>query len=340
MKLFNRKIPTPNSPSIIIHIYYMMISFTFCYVYYHKFITKADFFGVQSSGGIYAVLDGIAVKPIQFRILIPYVFKVFKSILFFVPDKAVFFILTIVLCYFVLLIFYFLLNEYFQSKAHNCWLSPIIIYPMMWNFVIANGQFFYMDLSALFVIVCGFYLIVKEKSNWLLVLFLLGVLNHPSAGYLIIAFLLFNIRKLFSFKTILYSVLMCIIYLGYYILMDSVFSTTHGYFVVYNLPRNLSLLSLLPPHIIVRDLVFTFGGLHFFILIFFFSGQWRRFKSPMLLINLTIVPYIISVLINFSVEELRNYIAIIPFIVIIALIFLSTFENSFLKPVDKLKSKS
>lgn len=340
MKLFNRKIPTSNSPSVIIHFYYMMISFTFCYIYYHKFITKADFFGVQSSGGIYAVLNFEAIKPIQFRILIPYIFSAFKSVLFFVPDKAVFFILTIVFCYFVLLAFYFLLNEYFQSKAHNCWLSPIIIYPMMWNFVIANGQFFYMDLSVLLVVVVGFYLIVKEKNAWLIVLFLFGVINHPSVGYLIIAYLLFNIRKLFSFKTILYTVLMCILYLGYYKLMDSIFSTTQGYFVVYNLPRNLNLLSLLPLHIIIRDIVFTFGGLHFFILIFFLSGLWKRFKSPMLLINLTIIPYIISILINFSVEELRNYIAIIPFIVIVALMFLSTFENSFLKPVDKLKTKS
>jgi hypothetical protein len=42
------------------------------------------------------------------------------------------------------------------------------------------------------------------------------------------------------------------------------------------------------------------------------------------------------VFINFSIEEIRNYITIIPFVLILALLFLSTFENSFLKPVEKL----
>jgi len=56
----------------------------------------------------------------------------------------------------------------------------------------------------------------------------------------------------------------------------------------------------------------------------------------MLYINLVIIPYVISVLVNFSIEEMRNYIAIIPFIVISGLLFLSTFENSFLKPWDKI----
>jgi hypothetical protein len=37
----------------------------------------------------------------------------------------------------------------------------------------------------------------------------------------------------------------------------------------------------------------------------------------------------------FSLEEMRNYITIIPFIIILALLFLSTFENSFLRPVER-----
>jgi hypothetical protein len=218
----------------------------------------------------------------------------------------------------------------------NCWLASIIIDPMIWNYVIMNGQFFYMDFSILLIIILGFYCIVSEKYNWLLVVFLLGVLNHPSVGYLIIAFLLFNYKHLFSAKTIIYTGLMSAMYIGIYKFMDYIFPSTAGYFVIYNLPRNLSLINILPLHIIVRDILFNFGGLHIFLLIFLLSGTWKKYRGPLLYVNLVIIPYVISVFINFSIEEIRNYITIIPFVLILALLFLSTFENSFLKPVEKL----
>jgi hypothetical protein len=229
-----------------------------------------------------------------------------------------------------------LLGEYFKSKAMNCWLSAIIIYPMMWNYVIMNGQFFYMDFSILLIIILGFYCIVSEKYSWLLFVFLAGVLNHPSVGYLIIAFLLYNYKRLFTVKTIIYTAIMSVMYIGIYKMMDSYFPSTEGYFIIYNLPRNLGLAHELPLHIILRDLIFNFGGLHIFLVIFLFSGAWKKYKSPLLYINLVIIPYVISVAVNFSVEEIRNYITIIPFVLILALLFLSTFENSFLKPVDKI----
>ena len=339
IKYLNKKYPNDNYPSILIHIYYFMISLTLCYLYYHKFISRADFFSPTSSGAIYAVLDGVAIKPIQFRILIPLLFKAVQSFIFIfktIPDKALFFLITIMLCYMILFSFYLLLGQYFKGRAMNCWLSAIIIYPMIWNFVIMNGQFFYMDFSILLIIILGFYSIVSEKYNWLLVVFFLGVLNHPSVGYLIIAFLLYNYNKLLKPKTILYTVVMSVMYIGIYRLMDSYFPATAGYFVIYNLPRNLSLFTLLPIHIILRDALFNFGGLHIFILIFLFSGAWKKYRSPLLYVNLVIIPYVISVLINFSIEEIRNYITIIPFVIILTLLFLSSFENSFLKPVDRL----
>lgn len=343
IKYLNKKYPNDDYPSILIHLYYFMISLTLCYLYYHKFISRADFFSPTSSGAIYAVLDGSAIKPIQFRILIPLIFKAVQAVIFVVktiPDKAIFFLITITLCYMILFSFYLLLGQYFKGKAMNCWLAAIIIYPMIWNFVIMNGQFFYMDFSILLIIILGFYSIVSEKYNWLLVVFFLGVLNHPSVGYLIPAFLLYNYRKLFKLKTIIYTLAMSVMYVAIYKIMDAYFPSTEGYFVIYNLPRNLSLFSFLPLHIIIRDLLFNFGGLHFFVLLLFLSGVWKRFRGPLLYINLVIIPYVISVMINFSIEEIRNYITIIPFVLILVLLFLSSFENSFLKPVDRLYSEN
>lgn len=339
LKYLRKKIPFESSPSVLVHLYYFLISFTFCYLYYHKFINRADFYSPDSSGGIYAVLDFQALKPIQFRLLVPFIFKIFQTIVSIIKpisDKALFFILTIIFTYFILYSFYYLLNEYFRSRAMNCWLSSVIIYPMIWNFVIMNGQFFYMDFTALLVMIIGFYLIVKEKYNLLLLLFLIGIFNHPSVGYLVMAFLLYNAQKIFKLNTLLYLFAMIAMYLGIYKLMDWYFTTAQGYFIIYNLSRNLSMFSELPLHIIIRNLVFNFGGLHIFLILFALSGNWKKYGGPMLYINLVIFPYIISVLINFSIEEIRNYIVIIPFVLIPALMFLSTFENSFLKPSERL----
>lgn len=338
IKFLNRRFPKDNYPPILIHIYYLLISFTFCYLYYHKFILRADFHE-RGSSGLYSVINLDAVKPVQYRILVPYIFKAVQSVTNFIlhiPDKALFFIITIGFCYLILLSFYFLLNEYFKSKATNCWLAPIIIYPMIWNFVIMNGQFFYMDYTVLLIIILGFYATVTKQYGWLMFIFFLGVLNHPSVGYLIPAFLIFNYNKLLKPKTIIYTVIMSAIYIGIYKFMDYIFPATEGYFVIYNLPRNLGVFNLVPLHIIFRDFFFNFGGLHIIMFLFFIMGLWKRVKGPMLYINLVVIPYVISVLINFSIEEIRNYIAIIPYVVITSLLFLSSFENNFLKPVDKV----
>ncbi len=343
IKYLNKKYPNDDYPSILIHLYYLMVSFTLCYLYYHKFISRADFFSPDSSGAIYAVLNGEAIKPIQFRILIPLIFEAVQSVIFFVkviPDKALFFLITIMLCYMILFSFYLLLGQYFKGKAMNCWLASIIIYPMIWNIIIMNGQFFYMDFSILLIIILGFYCIVSEKYNWLMAVFFLGVLNHPSVGYLVVAFLLYNYNKLFKVKTIIYAAVMSAMFIGIYKLMDAYFISTGGYFVIYNLPRNLSLFQILPDHIIIRNVLFNFGGLHLFIIIFLLSGTWKRFRGPLLYVNLVIIPYVISVLISFSIEEMRNYVTIIPFVLILSLLFLSSFDNSFLKPANRLFDRS
>src|SRR5258706_8242856 len=285
IKFLNKRFPTDNFPKIIVHLYYLMISVTFCYLYYHKFINRADFYGRQSSGGIYAVLNFDAIKPIQFRILIPFLFKAIQSAVFLfhpIGDKLLFFLITIMICYSIQVAFRFILNEYFQSGSLNNWLASVIIYPMIWNFVIMNGQFFYMDFSVLLIIILGFYFIIKEKSLKLLLVFLIGIFNHPSVGYLIPIFLLYNYRALLKSKTIIYTLIMAVLYIGIYRYMDYIFPSQEGYFILFNLPRNLSLYELLPAKIILIDLVFNFGGLHIFVIIFFFSGLWKRYMSPML----------------------------------------------------------
>jgi hypothetical protein len=199
-----------------------------------------------------------------------------------------------------------------------------------------NGTFFFMDFSVLLIMILGFLVIIKKQYNWLLAVMFLGILNHPSAGYLIIAFLLFNYNRLLKKDTIVYTAIMSVMYIGIYQVMEYLFPLKAGHFIIFNLSRNLGILDIIPVHIFIRDLLFNFGGMHFILLIFVVTGLWRRYKGAMLYINLVIIPYVISVMANFSIEEIRNYIAIIPFVLITTLLFLSSFENSFLKPVEKV----
>lgn len=338
MNLLNKNFPSKKYPPILIHLFYLFSSITFCYLYYHKFVANANLYSRTSGGGIYAVLNFEALKPVQYRLLIPFIFK---AITFFklIPDKAAFFLITVAVTYFILLSFYFLLNCYFQSNEQNYWLAFIIIYPMTWNFIILNGQFFYMDFSILLIIILGFYFIVTEKFKSMLIVFFFGVLNHPSVGYLIIAFLLFNYKKLFTKETILYSLAMLLIYFLYYFSMSYIFIGNPGYFVIFNFPRNIGLYYILKPLVIIRDLLLIFGAMHLFLLVFLISGKWRQFRNHLMYINIIIIPFALSVLLFFSIEEIRNYIAIIPFVTILSLIYFSTLENTFLKPVPELLTK-
>lgn len=339
LKFLNKRFPTDSFPELIVHIYYFMSSAAFCYIYYHKFVEKGDFYTHLSSAGIYPVLEGTAVKPMQFRLLIPYVFKllkVFIGLFHTISDRNLFFLMIIFMCYFILVAFYFLLNEYFRSRAVNAWLAVVIIYPMIWNFVILNGQFFYMDFSVLLIIILGYYFIVSEQPKLLFLVFVIGLFNHPSVGYLIPAYLFFNYRKLLRKETIIYTLIMAVVYVATYKILDRVYPSDEGYFVLYNLPRNLSLFHDLPLHIILRDFVLVFGGLHFLVLLLFITGIWKKYRGPMLYISLVIVPYVVSVFINFSIEEIRNYIAILPFVLMPALLLLASFDNSFLRVTDKV----
>jgi hypothetical protein len=81
-----------------------------------------------------------------------------------------------------------------------------------------------------------------------------------------------------------------------------------------------------------------FGGIHLFILYFFISGRWKAFNTKYLYINLTIIPYVIIIFLIQTSLEARNYITAIPFAVILFLMFFSTQKNSFLKPLDAIKT--
>lgn len=339
MNLLNKKFPGNKFPTIHVHIFYFITALTFSYLYYHKFGHLFDFHNPVSTAGIYSVISFTAIKPMVYRILIPFIFK----LLSFLPgasDNKVYFLILIIFIYLTILAFYFLLNAHFKNTYLNSWLAIGIILPMVWNLIILNSQFFFMDCAVVLFIVLCYYCIVTEKNNLFLLFFLLGTLNHPSIAYILFSYLLFNYKKLFKFRTIFDSIMMIVIYMSIPLIMNLfIKSVPGGQFWHLNYERNTWLLTNYPIHLIVRDFFLNFGGIYFFVILFAFSKSIWSFNKRYVYIHLMMIPYLISIYLTQSIEEMRNYAAIIPFVLILFLMYLSKFPETFISPVGEMLKK-
>lgn len=310
--------------------YYFMLSLSFCYVYYQKLVADADFYSYDSSSAIYPVIEFTALKVLQYRMLVPFTFAFLKS---FIPasDNGIYFILILMQTMVILYVFYRLLNEYFEDRGINALIAPFILYPMLWNYTILNGQLFFVDFSLLIFILLGYYFIVREKTAPLLFVLLLGCVNHDSVGFLIPMYVLYNFRRLFKVKTIVNILAMIIIYTGVKFVLSEVFVNSPGLSFRLNHIRNFNYSFEMPVHLLIRNIVLVFGGLHFFVLGSIRNGVWKKIPKERIMINFTILPYIVIIFFIHSIEEIRNYIAAMPFILVPFLIYMSTLKGSFIK---------
>lgn len=332
-----------------VHIYYTLMSVTICYVYYHKFVARADFYDKLSSGGIFAILSFDSATPVQYRILTPFFYKALQTIFFFVSYKPVYLILITVTVYLIIISWYYVLNVYFSDKQTNSWIAPIILYPAAWNLIILNGQFFNYDFSLLLIMILGFFFILKRQNLYLLLTILIGTFNHDSVIFLIFTYALFNIKNLFKAKTLFYTLLYLAVYLVLIFMLQELFKNNRSdymdtvgaeHFFYNSFNRNLSLLIEFKFHIIVRDIVFNFGGMLLISFLLFFRLRIPLLKSRYFYVLLIIIPYIFVVFYRAGIEEMRNYNAIIPFVTILFLSIFSNLKGSFLSLSKYVRFKS
>ncbi len=322
-------------PPLNVCIYYFLASISFCYLYFHDRFSNRTFHE-ENIGGMYWILTFKARVPNQFRLLVPFLLKGLKTVFPFVPDKALFLGIIICFMFFILVFFYNILNFYFAEKKINRWLAFVIIYPMFWHYQVLNQMFDFTDFAYFLFILIGFYFILNKNNKSLLLIFALGTLNHDSIGFLIIMFLLFNIKEIFKKETVFYASAMVIIFIFVKIVMQSIFVSNPGLSFRLNVGFNLSQFIDLPVYKIIINIILYFGGLHIFVLYFFLSGRWKRFKTKYLLINLTVIPYVLIIFLIHTTFEARNYISSSIFILLLFLMFFSTQKNSFLKPRAEL----
>ncbi len=213
---------------------------------------------------------------------------------------------------------------------------------MTWNLVAVNSIFFFVDTAVIFFMTVSLYLIVTKKYNLLLIAFFLGAINHYSIGFIIPAFLLFNYRRLLKADTVMYTVFMIVVLAGYFVVMKMLFPNLPEYrddgFVAWYPDAAWQAITGYKKHLFVRDLIINLGGLHIFALMFVLSGMWKKVKNEYAAVFLIVIPFIIFALLRFGIriEEMRNYIPLIPYIIIPAMMYFSKFNPELLKLNDEI----
>src|SRR4030095_3298255 len=121
------------------------------------------------------------------------------------------------------------------------------------------------------------------------------------------------------------------IYTGIKVILSQVFINNEGPTFRWNYGRNFYYAEYMPIHRIVRNIVLIYGGLHIFVALGLKNPIWKKISKDLIAINLVFFPYVLMIFLIHSIEEIRNYIASIPFIVIPFIIYASSIEGTFLK---------
>lgn len=313
------------------HLIYLLLAAVLGYLYYKKIVLRAAPDAVNS---INAVLTFQTNKPYQFRLLVPFLFALLKPI-GFVSQQVIFGIYNSAVLYILLLIYHKLLCMYFSNKKLILIAAPVILYPVLWNYILLNETFQYYDFTAILLCTAGLYLIIKEKFGFFLIVLFIGLLNKESAAYLIFSYLLFNYKNILTKKVIFNTAIIAALIIAVKVTLGYIFKNNPGDNFEIGYLGNLEIISkLFSNRVYLRSIVLNFGALYVFVIIMFGTGAWKKFPDRRLLfVNLTIVPYYIFGIYLTYICEVRVYAELIPMITTLFLIYLSNFKMINLQPV-------
>ena len=255
----------------------------------------------------------------------PLLFGLIKPIAM-IFGKALYSVYNTVIVFLILVVYYKFLCGYFRNKKLLLWIAPVILYPILWNFVILNESFQYYDFTAILFTVWGLYFITRENFIGLLVIIILGIINKETIGYLIFSYMLYNYKMIFTKKIIFNTAILGVIIIGTKLLLNYIFRNNPGDPFEIGYYENIRIVKeLFSNKVLLKHLVFNFGGLYIFVILLFITGAWKKFYDRRLVyVNLTIIPfYIIGIYVTY-ITEVRVYTELIPMITTLFLIYLST----------------
>jgi hypothetical protein len=305
---------------------YLGLSILFCYLYHRKIVAPVDW---NAPNSIDAVASFNTSKPYQFRLLIPFLFAFFKP-LAATYGKYLFNAYNVLITFLVVTVFYKLFWAYFGNKRILLWLAPVILYTMLWNYILLNGSFQYYDFTAILLATAGLYFIARQNFPMFLFIFIIGLINKETIGYLIFSYALFNYKNIFTRRIIFRTALLIVLFTGYKLLLGYIFRNNPGDPFEIGYYENIRIVkSLVENKTYLRNLLLNFGGLYIFVILLFVTGAWKKFPDRrMIYMNLAIIPYYIFGIVITYITEVRVYTELIPMITSLFLIYLSTFKKT------------
>ncbi len=310
----------------------MFLSAVICYLYYKKIVQLCNF---NEENSINHVLAFNAPKPYQFRLLVPFIFVLFKP-LWFIPQRTIFILYDTLVLYLLVLVFFKVLAEYIKNKKALFWLALLILYPILWNYIILNQGFQYYDFTAILIFTIALYFVLKDKFKYLLVVYVLGLINKETIAYVTFAYVFFNYRTMFTKKIIMNTFLLAVIFFLYKLFLNYVFQNNAGSTVEICYAANLITLKELPfNRVYQKDVFLNFGLLYVPAILLFLTGRIGKFHNKgKVYANLVFLPYLLFGIFIIYFSEIRVYAELIPGVTILFIVYLSSFEKLNLQPVD------
>jgi len=309
---------------------YLVLSIVICYLYHKKIVAAADWYAPNS---LNAVASFNTAKPYQFRLLMPVIFDFFRP-LHAVYGKYLYGAWNVAALLLLQVVFYKLLCGYFKNKKYLLWVAPVILYPVLFNYILLNQSFQYYDFTAILLFTVGLYYIMTRNTTAFFIFFVIAIINKETAGYLIFAYMLFNYKELFTREIIRNTAILGVIFTGYKLLLGYIFRANPGDSFEIGYYENIRIVNeLFSNKVLLKNLALNFGGLYIFVILLFITGLWKKYPDRRkVFMNLAIVPYYIFGIYITYITEVRVYTELIPMITVLFLIFLSSFKFSGLVP--------
>jgi len=309
---------------------YLVLSIVICYLYHKKIVAAADWYAPNS---LNAVASFNTAKPYQFRLLMPVIFDFFRP-LHAVYGKYLYGAWNVAALLLLQVVFYKLLCGYFKNKKYLLWVAPVILYPVLFNYILLNQSFQYYDFTAILLFTVGLYYIMTRNTTAFFIFFVIAIINKETAGYLIFAYMLFNYKELFTREIIRNTAILGVIFTGYKLLLGYIFRANPGDSFEIGYYENIRIVNeLLSNRTLLKNLALNFGGLYVFVILLFITGLWKKYPDRRkVFMNLAIVPYYIFGIYITYITEVRVYTELIPMITVLFVIFLSSFKFSGLVP--------
>jgi len=194
--------------------------------------------------------------------------------------------------------------------------------------------FAFYDFAAVLFFTLGLYFIIKGNNKFLLIIFVIGLLNKEAIVYLIFAYVFFNYKQFFNKKVLFNTIILTVIFVVFKVIMYYVFIHNTGSPVEYSLPVNIETLKeLFRNRIIAKDIFLSFGGMYVFVVLLFVTGRWKSVPDrKMLAAMMVFIPYFIVGSFVLQFAEVRVYSELIPTTTMLFFMYLGTFGKLKFEP--------